>query len=533
MTRTLCTLLFLFLEILAFGQTGFRIDGENIDAVKAGDRFLTQRNDHWVEKIRWGQVLSECVSPAGVEWGKWFTLKPKMPEATIRVKFTDEWGDLSGAIVYVGSKRTHKGQEILTELKCEKALPGQKEIILSFNDLVPKQEYYILVGSETANKRDRFTIHVWTEYIESQTELTENPKTQEDYVSGRVRDKSGKGKADILVSVLDKSNKPIETASTDSKGSFTFKKLPIDVAPIIRIEEDDTKLTVDLFLFGNDGKVKEKATRLGKSLYGFGADESGFTQLRLLSERDWAMNVASGKTGVMGRVVDAETFLFGQANVAIGLYSSDRNKLASSTTDINGKFAFKDLSKGDYLVKVEGNQVKNYSEMVMVDDLNVPYYYANSAMIGKDGFFKFEKLPPEIVELKRMQEKDARMKLPTDFTEMESGKAIVLKNLLFESGSSTIVATSNLELDQLSAELLRKANTRIEISGHTDNTGNSAANMALSTGRAESVKSYLVNKGIDPSRIECKGYGETKPVGSNDTEAGRTQNRRVEFRVIK
>ena len=185
------------------------------------------------------------------------------------------------------------------------------------------------------------------------------------------------------------------------------------------------------------------------------------------------------------------------------------------------------------MVRVEGDQSKNYSEIVMVDDLNVPFYYANSAMIGKDGFFKFEKLPVEIVELKRAQEKDTRMKIPTDFSSMESGKAIVLKDLLFESGSSTILTSSYSELNKLAEELKKKPSLRIEISGHTDNTGNNAANLTLSTGRAESVKQYLVEKGVNASRVECKGFGDTRPVASNDTEEGRTKNRGVEFVVIK
>jgi OOP family OmpA-OmpF porin len=74
---------------------------------------------------------------------------------------------------------------------------------------------------------------------------------------------------------------------------------------------------------------------------------------------------------------------------------------------------------------------------------------------------------------------------------------------------------------------------RLEISGHTDNVGSKVANYRLSDSRAQSVVSYLVGKGIDPSRLTSKGYADTKPIESNATEEGRTLNRRVEFVVIQ
>ena len=72
----------------------------------------------------------------------------------------------------------------------------------------------------------------------------------------------------------------------------------------------------------------------------------------------------------------------------------------------------------------------------------------------------------------------------------------------------------------------------MEIGGHTDSTGEDAYNMGLSQRRAESVRSYLVSKGVKASRLEAKGYGETKPVASNDTNEGRAKNRRVELKKL-
>ena len=73
----------------------------------------------------------------------------------------------------------------------------------------------------------------------------------------------------------------------------------------------------------------------------------------------------------------------------------------------------------------------------------------------------------------------------------------------------------------------------IEIGGHTDNTGKHAINMKLSQARANTVRNYLIKKGISPDRVKAKGYGDTQPVAPNDTEEGRKQNRRTEVNIIK
>ena len=85
------------------------------------------------------------------------------------------------------------------------------------------------------------------------------------------------------------------------------------------------------------------------------------------------------------------------------------------------------------------------------------------------------------------------------------------------------------------AVLIMKKNPdlKVEVDGHTDSTGTAAYNMTLSEKRAEAVKKYFVDQGIDPSRLAAKGFGITKPAASNKTKAGRTQNRRVELTPVQ
>ena len=73
---------------------------------------------------------------------------------------------------------------------------------------------------------------------------------------------------------------------------------------------------------------------------------------------------------------------------------------------------------------------------------------------------------------------------------------------------------------------------KIEIQGHTDNTGDADANLSLSQSRAEAVMNYLVEQGIDESRLTAQGYGDTAPIDSNETDEGRQNNRRTELKII-
>jgi OmpA-OmpF porin, OOP family len=108
-------------------------------------------------------------------------------------------------------------------------------------------------------------------------------------------------------------------------------------------------------------------------------------------------------------------------------------------------------------------------------------------------------------------------------------RAIVFKNLFFETNKSELLQGSFTELDELFQYLIEYPQTSVEINGHTDNTGNENKNKNLSEERAKAVADYLIKKGLDKARIKHFGYGSTKPITANDTEEGKKQNRRVEF----
>lgn len=115
---------------------------------------------------------------------------------------------------------------------------------------------------------------------------------------------------------------------------------------------------------------------------------------------------------------------------------------------------------------------------------------------------------------------------------ISKGESIVLKNIFFETGSANLKAESQVELDKLVAFMNSNAAIRIEISGHTDNVGSDALNQKLSENRASAVANYLIDNGIEKSRLRAVGYGKTRPIDTNDTEKGRANNRRTMFEII-
>ena len=116
---------------------------------------------------------------------------------------------------------------------------------------------------------------------------------------------------------------------------------------------------------------------------------------------------------------------------------------------------------------------------------------------------------------------------------IEEGASIVLENIFFAFNKTDLLPESYTELDKV-VEFIKENDIKlIEISGHTDNVGSDQYNLKLSEGRAQSVVKYLVDKGVDPSRLIAKGYGESFPIETNNTKEGQAINRRVEFKLIK
>ncbi len=118
-------------------------------------------------------------------------------------------------------------------------------------------------------------------------------------------------------------------------------------------------------------------------------------------------------------------------------------------------------------------------------------------------------------------------------TKIEVGITVRLKNIYFDFDRTTLKPESFVELNKVVDFLKQNAKVSVEIAGHTDSKGSDEYNLNLSQGRSQSVVDYLISQGIDAARLQAHGYGETKPIDSNDTDEGRANNRRVEFTILK
>jgi outer membrane protein OmpA-like peptidoglycan-associated protein len=116
--------------------------------------------------------------------------------------------------------------------------------------------------------------------------------------------------------------------------------------------------------------------------------------------------------------------------------------------------------------------------------------------------------------------------------EAKQGAKVVLKNIFFDTGKSDLRLESTSELLRLVKLLTENPTIRIEISGHTDNIGDAKINQTLSETRANSVMNFLISNGIAKTRLVAKGYGSSQPIDTNDSEAGRQNNRRTEFKIL-
>jgi len=116
--------------------------------------------------------------------------------------------------------------------------------------------------------------------------------------------------------------------------------------------------------------------------------------------------------------------------------------------------------------------------------------------------------------------------------EVKKDRIEIKQQVRFATAKFAVLKASFGLLDQVAQVLQDNPAMRVRVEGHTDNVGGEGVNLKLSQKRADSVRDYLVKKGVDRARLESKGYGPTKPIASNRTEKGRSQNRRTEFHIL-
>lgn len=148
---------------------------------------------------------------------------------------------------------------------------------------------------------------------------------------------------------------------------------------------------------------------------------------------------------------------------------------------------------------------------------------------GTAGTLIGKKMDKQAKELAQIQ--GAQVDTVTDQNNLTAIKVTFDNGILFKTGKSTLSANAKNSLSEFATSLKNNPQTNVQIYGYTDNTGSRAVNERLSNERASVVKNYLSNSGVDAGRMASQGFAWDNPVASNDTEAGRAQNRRVEIYI--
>lgn len=159
------------------------------------------------------------------------------------------------------------------------------------------------------------------------------------------------------------------------------------------------------------------------------------------------------------------------------------------------------------------------------------YYYIDDVVLVEEKENSI--CPCNVAGCELKKEEITVPELSQTFTNIEVGKVLILNNIQFNTNESILLESSYSTLDSVYYMMEQNPNMKIEITGHTDNKGNAAANLTLSENRAFTVVMYLVDKGIDQSRLSYQGKGQTSPIDDNTTEQGRYNNRRVEFKILE
>jgi flagellar motor protein MotB len=555
---TIILIVFMAITGQLFGQSDFIIAKSK--SIKT--EYPPKPKDFKTSKLSWGE-LGACVNE-DVQFGTWFKFYPTTPQLKVTVSCGLNWGNLADPVIFVAYLDTINGVETLVPLACKQFQGSVGDFPLEAFGLKKDRKHYLLVGATGAKQQFALylTEHFTPTPIEQDQEETPAKKEEKTpsqhqvptppkpssqinassesvragVIMGRVRRQNGRPLSELSLELLNDDLEAVSQTVTDENGVFRINDVDLAKLNLVRLGDDDDKLLIDMYLYDQNGNIISKSVELGHRLHSFESAKNGFAHLNILTEKDLLVMVKQGRSTMTGKVVDRQTYLIGKERVRVGLYTPRKSLLRTAYTDHSGNFVFTQLEDQDYIVKVDHNPSDEFVEIVLTDDQHVPYAVSNSEDRADDGYFRFRKLPQDQFELMALEIEDHsgfKHHYYTMLAEEEIGVPYELHSIEFATAAVDL-GGQNDELDQLARELLEEANAslRILIIGHTDNVGAELDNQKLSLLRAQTVKQYLVQKGVPAGRIECEGKGLKDPVASNKDEEGRKANRRVEFLIL-
>jgi outer membrane protein OmpA-like peptidoglycan-associated protein len=200
-----------------------------------------------------------------------------------------------------------------------------------------------------------------------------------------------------------------------------------------------------------------------------------------------------------GKITDAESGNPIMAKIDVIDFASDAVIATTASSDADGSYRVRLTGKKIFMVDIRSTGFLSDMKKITIPETFTEEFYRLDASLNK----------------------------------VKVGKKVVLNNIFFQLGKAVLTPSSYAELNKLVKILEDNPTMKVEISGHTDNTGSPVINAKLSTDRSRAVVDYLAAKGVDRSRLTYVGIGSDQPVADNATEAGRAKNRRVEFKILE
>jgi len=312
-----------------------------------------------------------------------------------------------------------------------------------------------------------------------------------------------------------RANKALEGAQLDLY-MLVPKTFKVNLVGIVYNEKTQQPMQANVELKINDkeplkfvtnatGKFETKFSEvrsysISAAAEGFGSKSESFT-LPVINS-DTTINVElllkpiPKKLMLTGNIYDQKTEKHIPAKLSMALKGDRKTILKLESTD--GKYEQEISKLGWYILTASSSGYVNATDSVWINDADV-------TPVEKDVY-----LQP-----------------------IEVGLTVRLKNIYFDFDKTTLKSQSFVELNKVVDFLKQNNSVEIEIAGHTDNKGSDGYNLNLSQGRSQSVVDYLISQGIESFRLTAHGYGESKPIDTNDTDDGRANNRRVEFTILK
>lgn len=210
--------------------------------------------------------------------------------------------------------------------------------------------------------------------------------------------------------------------------------------------------------------------------------------------------------------------------VTIGIYAQDKPMATFHVLVVDNKenpqegekVVFKNMKNNSEVSGITNAEGKFEIDLIQDDE-----YGVTIVTFGKEDSPKIIKVPA------------ASGTVNVDYKLITYYSGTFLLDIQFETAKATLDAGSYKTLDEFYEMLDLKKDMAVEIGGHTDNVGDDAYNQTLSQNRANTVRAYLIKKGIAENRIAAKGYGESQPVADNATPEGRQKNRRTEVKIVQ